>query len=339
MPTFREDLHLGHEVPTTDTDDIVNRAITEEKLADDAVSTRTIQDKAVTEPKLDDDAVSTRTIQDEAVTTPKIADKAVTPGKLSDRIVPEVIDPLLQPLKDKDADLQNQIDSLQIHGLAVSNEFGSDQHIGISQKRLTLSLNEIYALLEEALGRTLLGFTWEVTPTYIHGEWPTEVHISAQPTNDGEVLESVKLYVNNELVDEVTEPANTYSFDIDLQETADIRMEAQVLGVVYQRTQRVNHYCSFWLGAATSYASIMDEAHQVPLSAGEHVVKDITAASGNNIIIVIGESIRDLFLRADINGVEIPFTETSATIDGKAYKVLTSENTYQAGTYNIDING
>ena len=34
-------------------------------------------------------------------------------------------------------DLQNQVDSIQIHGLAVSNEFGNDPHIGISQKKLS----------------------------------------------------------------------------------------------------------------------------------------------------------------------------------------------------------
>ena len=34
-------------------------------------------------------------------------------------------------------DLQNQVDSLEIHGMAVSNEFGDDPHIGISQKKLT----------------------------------------------------------------------------------------------------------------------------------------------------------------------------------------------------------
>lgn len=55
MPTFREELHLGRKVPTTDTADIVNGAITEPKLADDAVSTRTIQDGAVTMEKLSEE--------------------------------------------------------------------------------------------------------------------------------------------------------------------------------------------------------------------------------------------------------------------------------------------
>ena len=88
MPTFRDDLHLGHSVPMVDTEDIVDGAVTEPKLADDSVSTRTIQDgavtepkiaeKAVTEPKLADAAVSTRTIKFRAVTESKIGDSAVS---------------------------------------------------------------------------------------------------------------------------------------------------------------------------------------------------------------------------------------------------------------------
>ena len=89
MPTFRDDLHLGHAVPMIDTDDINDHAITEEKIADNAVSTRTLQDGAVTEPKLADNAVSTRTIQDRAVTEPKIADGAVSTRTIADGAVTE----------------------------------------------------------------------------------------------------------------------------------------------------------------------------------------------------------------------------------------------------------
>lgn len=78
MPTFRKDIHLGHDVAQIDTDDIVDGAINEEKMADDSVSTRALQDRCVTEPKLADDAVSTRTIQDKAVTEPKLADGSVS---------------------------------------------------------------------------------------------------------------------------------------------------------------------------------------------------------------------------------------------------------------------
>lgn len=38
MPTFREDLHLGHKVALVETDDISNGAVTTDKIADGAVT-------------------------------------------------------------------------------------------------------------------------------------------------------------------------------------------------------------------------------------------------------------------------------------------------------------
>jgi hypothetical protein len=55
MPTFREDLHLGHKVALLETDDIRDRAITSGKMADGSVSSRTIIDSNVGWQKLDGD--------------------------------------------------------------------------------------------------------------------------------------------------------------------------------------------------------------------------------------------------------------------------------------------
>jgi hypothetical protein len=54
--------------------------------------------------------------------------------------------------------------------------------------------------------------------------------------------------------------------------------------------------------------------------------------------VVIGKSLRDGFVRADMNGVEIQFNETEVTVGGKKYVVFTSKSTIERGTYNIDIN-
>jgi hypothetical protein len=77
------------------------------------------------------------------------------------------------------------------------------------------------------------------------------------------------------------------------------------------------------------------------ISARHHMrgAHDVEVGDGEHIIIVLGDSLTSGFIRADINGVEIAFDETSVVVDEKIYKVLTSENTYQEGTYNIDING
>lgn len=83
-PTFRKDLHLGHEVALWETDDIRDKAVTTEKLSDGAVTTEKIDDGAVTTPKIADLNITTPKIADEAVTTPKIANEAVTTDKIPD---------------------------------------------------------------------------------------------------------------------------------------------------------------------------------------------------------------------------------------------------------------
>lgn len=334
MPTYREDLHLGHAVPTTDTADIVNGAITEEKMANDSVSTRTIQDGAVTEPKLADDAVSTRTIQN----------KAVTPAKLSDDVVPVVIQPLLDQLDRMHRiilrDLQNQINGFYDHGVAVSNFFGDNTNIGISQKTLTYAINRIYDLLEEALDRTLKEFTWEVTPIYVYGQEPTAVTVTALPVEEGGILEHVELWVDGEIIEDATaEGVTSYAYTFETNKTVDVTLKAQVLGIPYERSQRVTHYDSFWMGGGSSYSSIYNKTDKVvDVSNGMRTSKNITVESGQYIFIVLGNYLKDAFVRADINGVEIPFLPAdTTTLSG--FTIYKSENTYQAGTYNIDING
>ena len=154
MPTYREDLHLGHKVPTVETDDIVDKAITGRKIADRVIDWFHILARAIRNEHIADGAVDSRTLADNAVTTPKIADLAVTPEKLSKRIVPELFEPLLRPLKAKDADLQNQIDSFNEHGLSVSNWFGNDPHIGVSQKTLTSAFNLLWSKMEDITGES-----------------------------------------------------------------------------------------------------------------------------------------------------------------------------------------
>jgi hypothetical protein len=66
---------------------IKDRAVTEPKLADDAVVTRTIANSAVTNAKLADNAVTNAKLADNAVSTAELADNAVTNPKLADNAV------------------------------------------------------------------------------------------------------------------------------------------------------------------------------------------------------------------------------------------------------------
>lgn len=307
-------------------------AVTTDKLADESITGDEIGPGAIKPGKIANDAVQTRNIKDRNVTASKIALYNILPEHFHQGTFWTLVRQYVE-------EFQNQIDSLKVSGLALSNVFGGDPHIGISQKKLSWFANYVLTLLEEALGRTLLGFTWTVTPTYIYGEWPTTVHISAQPVTEGDFFEHIRLYQGDQLIDEVTDPTDSYSFDISLQQTVNLRMEAQLLGVVYQRTQKVNHYDSFWLGGGAAYSDIMDEAHNINFSEGTRLAKDVIVADGEHIIIMMGDAWVPAFIRADMNGAEIAFDESTVTIDGNNYKVLTSKSVFEAGTYNIDING
>lgn len=87
MPTFKEDLHLGHEVALWETDDIRDRAITSQKIALQAILTELIADLAVTTQKLADASATTEKIADLAVVTEKLADLAVTTSKIANYAV------------------------------------------------------------------------------------------------------------------------------------------------------------------------------------------------------------------------------------------------------------
>ena len=66
---------------------IANNAVTQAKIADDAVGTDQIATSSITNNRLSNDAVTTAKIADQAVTTGKLANDAVDYGKLADGAV------------------------------------------------------------------------------------------------------------------------------------------------------------------------------------------------------------------------------------------------------------
>jgi hypothetical protein len=109
--------------------------------------------------------------------------------------------------------------------------------------------------------------------------------------------------------------------------------------VEYTRQQVITHYNSFWIGAGDAYQDIMDLEHLIPITEGLRGGHDVEVGEGEHIILILGETFRPEFMRADISFAEILFNESVVTIDGKNYAVLVSQDTYQAGTYNVFING
>lgn len=283
-------------------------AITHEKLAPECITGDDL-DSDIPNGKLANDAVSTRNIQKGAV--------------LPEKLDPELLDLIL---------------SAGTHGIAVANEFGDNKLISVSQKKLTDAFVKVWQKLEDITGESLQGITMAVTPDYFIGEDGADIHVTANTVEANGIFEQIRFLINGAEVYSA-ENVDTLEYDAHIDETSVIKCEAKIMGVWYERQNIITHYNSFWLGAGTTYTDIMDVEHCIPITNGMRGAYDVSVADGDHLFIVVGGSLAQGFLRADMNSIEIPFTESTVEIDGETYKVYTSINTYNAGTYNIDING
>lgn len=356
---------------------IAPKAVTREKLTDGLIGTEQVEDKAITTQKLACKGVTTGKLADGAVTLEKIGDDVKQEAQMAIQEVKDSIEQAKQFTQDVDLqhieaeqqmeerintqlqqqdeehtaredeieskygedikDLQNQIDGMQMNGLAVSNRFGTDPHIGVSQKTLTEALNKLWNKIGSITGEQLEGFQLQVSPAYYIGEEGADVHIVATSADMGQ-FDHIAIYFNGELAAEAEE-TDRLEVDATLEGTTVIRCDATILGLDYSEQETVVHYSSFWLGAGQSYEEVMDNGHLIPITNGMRGAYDITCNEGDHIFVIVGEKLREGFIRADIDGFEIPFDETAVTVDENLYKVFTSRNIYLAGEYNIDING
>lgn len=269
---------------------------------------------------------------------PKLADHCIKKKHLSDEVSVQ-----FDHLFDKTKDLQNQIESAEIGGFAVSNVFGENSHVGMSQKALTDAINKIWSKIEDITGESILGFQMGITPEYYIGEEGCNIHVTATTVDTVGVFEEIRFLIDGIQVWPTTEEegknVSYVEFDTEISETSVVECDAKILGVPYSKQAIITHYSSFWLGAGSSYTGVMKNANLRPVTNGMRGAYNIDIAEGEYIFVIVGESLMEGFIRADINGVEIAFGETTVTVDDNRYRVLKSENTYQAGTYNIDING
>ena len=220
----------------------------------------------------------------------------------------------------------------------IKNYFGDCSDVTVSQKLLTDTVNSIYEQIREIKGEPSVGFYLTVTPSYYVGENGQDIHIEAVSTSS--IFEKVALYANDELI-AGTEAQNVYRKECDthVEDTTVIKCVATLLGVEYTIKKVISRYTSFWLGAGTSYENIMDVEHLVSVGSSLRGSYEVTCKEGEHLIIILGDSLKRDFIRADLNGFEIPFTTTKVTVDDSNYWVLLSDNIYREGTYTINING
>ena len=178
----------------------------------------------------------------------------------------------------------------------------------------------------------------DYTPEYFIGEDGCDIHITANTVETNGIFEQIRFLINGAEIYSA-ENVDVLEYNTHIDETSVIRCEAKIMGVWYNRQSIITHYNSFWLGAGTSYTDIMDVEHVIPITNGMRGAYNVNVNDGDNLFIIIGNSLAQGFIRADMNSIEIPFVESTIEIENETYKVYTSVNTYNAGIYNIDING
>lgn len=222
----------------------------------------------------------------------------------------------------------------------VSQHFGQSQSVGISQKTLTNSITNIWEKIEEITHETIMGITMEFNPDYFISEGSVDVEISVAPIYPVGLLEKVELYKDGEEVPfYINEDVDSITTILNTDHTTTIVCKAVVLGAEFVVTKTITHYNEFWIGGGNAAADIMDVEHAQSIEGGTiQGSYNVTVPEDGHIIIVFAQELAEEFVRADMNGVEIPMTESSYTVSDVTYTVFTSNDTFVAGTYNIDIN-
>ena len=222
-------------------------------------------------------------------------------------------------------------------GVAFTNEFGDNEDIGINQKALTEAINNIWAKIDEITGKDQDAIEMTVTPEYYIGEDGCTVNYSATSTGLSGIFEHIEFLVNGVKIDEANN-VEELSGSTHINGTSVITCNAKIMGKVKIVEKTITNYSSFYLGAGTQYSDIMNVEHVINFDGSVSGRYDVTCAQGDHIYIVMDSGFRSSFSRADMNGFEIPFNETTETVDDKEYVVLESINAYAAGTYEININ-
>lgn len=251
------------------------------------------------------------------------------------------------PIENKIHQLQLIVDSfLQTSGgTALAGQFGNSEYVGVNQRVLTQALNKIWEKIDSLTGEISNGIQMQVTPQYFMGDEGCTINVSAQACQEGSIFDHIAFYIDDVLLQEA-DNTRELIFSTHIDDTSEIKCVATIFGIEYETSKVIIKCgkCFLFTGNFESNTEIgpyiiNHPEVTIPTSGGLRGDYDIDCLEDSKIYILIEKTIEDQFIRADLNGLEIPFIQETIIINGLEYILFTSINTYNAGTYNIDING
>ena len=275
-------------------------------------------------------------IKEGAITTSKIANQAVTTEKLAEDLKGKLT--ATEYLDEKYTNITNElysmIQSLQVSGVALSNQLGDREDIGISQKALTKIIGEIWEAIQDP-SHKVFNFTLTANPEFSYADAPVDVTITADSSMAISDFDNIKIYIDDELTAESSD-ISVYTIHRDITQNSVIKAVGMILGKTITKELTVHVEVPFFMGSGLVYTNIINEKCRKELIGTLEGDYDTVVKNTNDyIFIIIPKSRKEEFRRADMNGYEIPLTIIEETQDYVVYKSI---NKYNAGTYNIDIN-
>lgn len=273
-------------------------------------------------------------ISNGAITTPKIADRAVTPDKLSGDVVTKMLYPMVENTR---INLQHQINAFNAHGVALSNTFGPNPCIGISQKALSEAFRWLCEQVSEVAGKNILDVKFEVNPP-VTSSLQADITITLVPPIGK--IERIALYIDDVLVD-TEHVAENYSFSTTLYKSSNVKVEYDYLGKHYTKQRLVQIGKSdaetwSYTGSGTVFLDVY--RHRDCLVSYDDLMsmrQILVGMWGDYIFLVLDNSTGSKVGKITMSGFEIPFDKDTSLLEG--YTVYTSKNRYINGTWPIAI--
>lgn len=318
-----------------DSDDIKDKSIFTQHIADRVINWWHIALKAIRNEHIDDEAVDSRTIKKGAIKNDHIGKAEIH----SDRFAPcveewinEKMNYKCRLMEKQMAELRQLVTSYTKNGIALSNSLGSNQDIGITQWRLTRELVNLNNRINDLAGLPGKGICVTITPDVFITEFDGDVALTV--TSSGEdILEKVKIFVNDEKIIE-KEWTEGFIEHFTLHDTSVVKTVVQIMGVEYTDIKVVTKLFPFFIGSGLVWQDAETVENAQVYRGHLNGSYDMTVNNdGDKIYVIIPKRLAYQMIRVDMNGFEVPMVTHE---DGELL-IYESTNTYTAGRYNLDI--
>lgn len=222
------------------------------------------------------------------------------------------------------------------NGVAITDKFGFSDSMTVSQKTLTEAINAIYNRIADLQGVPIDKVAITITPDYvITDEEACDVTITIHSSHH--VFEHIEVFVDNEEVINADDVQEDVVHTLSIDKSVEIRVNATILGEMYQEEKTIKVYYPFFIGSGLSEEQVFTEENAVKKPANNEGINGKYAITvhnnGEQFFVIIPKTRVEDVGRIHMNGYDIPFD----TYERDKYIVYVSKNRYRAKTYFIYI--